>query len=87
MAQLLLSTIDNPYNPFTQFDDWYGYDESMGYHSCSYLARVVKSSDDLSDEEQEWAINQAVEEIVRLNILGLYIKVVGPEPIEDPATG
>jgi hypothetical protein len=72
----LVTTIDNPFNPFTHFDEWNDYDMAMGYHTCSYLARVAKTSIELSEEEQEQAINDAVEEIVRLNVNGLYKKVV-----------
>ena len=72
----LVTTIDNPFNPFTQFDEWNDYDMAMGYNTLSYLARIAKTSIELSEEEQELAINNAVEDIVRLNINGLYKKVV-----------
>lgn len=75
MAQVMLTTVDNPYDPFTQFDDWYNFDESKGYCSCGYLARIAKTSDELSDADQELAIEQAIDEIVELNVIGLYKKV------------
>lgn len=71
----MLTTIDNPYDPFTQFDEWYAFDEQKGYHTCSYLARIAKTSNDLSESEQAFAINIAIDEICRLNILGIYRKV------------
>ena len=51
MEQFMLTTTDNPYDPFTQFDDWFAFDESMGYHTCSYLARVCKTSEDFSEAD------------------------------------
>lgn len=75
-SQSMLTTIDNPYDPFTQFDEWYAYDESKGYHSCSYLARITKSSDELSPLDEELAIESAIDEIVKMNVLGLYKKVM-----------
>lgn len=75
MATSMLTTIDNPYDPFIQFDEWYAYDEDRGYHSCAFLARIVKTSDELSDADQEDAINSAIDEIVAENVLGLYRKV------------
>ena len=72
----MVSTIDNPYNPFTQWDEWYAFDERSGYHTTSFVARVVKTSDDLSTTDQIIAVNMAVDEIVKENVLGLYIKVV-----------
>lgn len=75
MNQSMLTTIDNPYNPFTQFDEWFAYDESKGYHTCSYLARIAKSSDELSEADESLAIESAIDEIVNLNVLGIYKKV------------
>ena len=71
----MVSTIDNPYNPFTQWDEWYAFDERSGYHTTSFVARVAKTSDDLSITDQIIAVNMAVDEIVKENVLGLYIKV------------
>ena len=75
MKQSMLTTIDNPFDPFTQFDEWFAFDESKGYHSCSYLARIAKTSDELSEADEERAIELAIDEIVKLNILGIYKKV------------
>lgn len=76
MSQVMLTTTDNPYDPFTDFDNWYNFDESRGYHSCAYLARIAKTSDDLSDEENSLEIKRAIDEICMLNLLGIYKKVV-----------
>lgn len=78
MAEHMLSTIDNPYNPFTQFSEWYEWDTRAGYHTSSFLARVVRSSDDTSDADQSLAIELAIDEIVRENVQGNYIKVPAP---------
>jgi hypothetical protein len=59
--EVLLTTTDNPYNPFTQYDMWYGYDINKGYHTCSLLARVAKPSDSINDG----AIYDAMVKIVR----------------------
>ena len=47
----MLTTIDNPFDPFEQFTSWLLFDEEKGYHSCSYLGRIARTSDQLSDEE------------------------------------
>lgn len=72
----MLTTTDNPYNPFTQFKEWNLYDIQQGYNTNSYLGRIVKSSDDLSEPQQIEDINNAIDEIVSMNILGIYRKVV-----------
>ena len=76
MKAIMLTTIDNPFDPFTQFDEWKAFDEQKGYFTCAYLARIVKTSDELSEADEDLAIEQAIDEIVRLNILGIYRKVV-----------
>lgn len=82
MAEHMLTTIDNPYNPFEDFDAWRAFDERSGYHTMAYLARVVKSSHELSDADQSLAIELAIDEIVRENILGVYRKVESPTPTD-----
>lgn len=70
----MLTTIDNPFNPFTEFDKWYSWDVSHGYNSCSYLMRIAKTSDSLSDELNADEIERAIDEIVDVNINGRYMK-------------
>lgn len=76
MRRAFLTTTDNPYSPFTQFDQWMAYDTQMGYNSCSYLARIAKTSEELSPLDQAIAIEEAIDEIVGYNLLGIYKKVV-----------
>jgi len=75
MVNVMLTTIDNPFSPFDNFDDWKNFDEINGYYSCAYLARIVKTSDELSEADEDLAIEQAIDEIVNLNVLGIYKKV------------
>lgn len=72
----MLTTSDNPFDPFTDFDEWYAFDQQKGYCSSEYVARVALTSNDLSDEDQLLAIEQAVDEIVETDALGIYQKVV-----------
>lgn len=75
MQEAMLTTSDNPYNPFEAFDEWNAYDTRLGHHTLSYLARVVVVSDELSDADYNAAIERAIDEIVDYNINGLYVKV------------
>ena len=70
-----LSTIDNPYNPFTQFGEWFVFDVTNGYNSCGYLARIAHTSDALSEEENEEEVERAIDEIVAIDPFGIYRKV------------
>ena len=71
----MLTTIDNPFNPFTQFDSWFLFDVEKGYNSCERLARIAELSDDLSQKEIDEEIERAIDEIIRYDILGVYKKV------------
>jgi hypothetical protein len=63
----MLTTVDNPYDPFDDFDSWFAFDSSHGYHTSSFLARIVVTSN--------LAIETAINEIVQENVLGIYRKV------------
>lgn len=78
MAERMITTSDNPFNPFTQFREWEVYDRAHGYHTLDYLARVVITSENLSEADQELAYDQAAEEIVEQNINGLYVLIEKP---------
>ena len=75
MEEHLLTTIDNPYNPFTEFDEWYAYDTRLGHHSLALLARVANTSFDLTEEDQEQDVEDAILEIVREDVTGLRVRV------------
>lgn len=80
MADYMLTTVDNPYDPFTRFDEWFEWDTSHGYYTTAYLARVAITSDELSEVDQKLSIVQAIDEIVYENILGVYRKVSSDDP-------
>lgn len=70
-----LTTFDNPYDPIDQFDSWFLYDVEKGYNSCAYLARIAKTSDQLTDAENEQAIENAIDEIIKYDFMNIYKKV------------
>lgn len=74
--QIALTTFDNPYDPFNDFTKWMLFDEEKGYHTCSYLGRIAKTSDQLSDEENDAEIERAIDEIIKYDFMNIYKKVV-----------
>lgn len=70
-----LTTIDNPYDPFDEFVEWYTWDTTNGYHTCAYLARIARTSEELTEEENLEERERAIDEIVSLNITGKYKKI------------
>ena len=75
MVESMLTTSDNPYDPFDQWDEWLSYDTTSQYYTLAYLARVAYLSDELSEADQSLAIEQAIDEIVSENVNGMYKKV------------
>lgn len=75
MIESMLTTIDNPFNPFDDYDSWFAFDTRVGHHTASYLARVVVTSDNMSEPDQRLAIEHAIDEIIDENVNGLYTKV------------
>jgi len=74
-AECMLTTVDNPFNPFSEYAEWFAWDAAAGYHTPSYLARIMRTSDELSEADQSVAIDQAIDEIVFENVSGMYLKV------------
>lgn len=81
MSQFMLTTIDNPFDPFTQYDDWLSFDEEAAQindrpTTNSFLARIAKTSDELSEEDEALAIELAMDEIVKEDVFGVHRKVL-----------
>lgn len=75
MPKFLLTTIDNPFDPNKQFDEWLMFDNEKGYNSTSYLARIARTSDQLSDEENDQEIERAIDEIISNDFMNIYKKI------------
>jgi hypothetical protein len=71
----MLTTFDNPFNPFDDFKSWFAFDVEKGYNSCSYLARIARIEDDFSDEETNAEIERAIDEIIDHDFLNIYKKI------------
>lgn len=73
--EFMLTTVDNPFNPFTQFDEWYAFDTRAGYGTVSMLDRITFNSNEISEPDQALAIHDAMDEIVAENVSGRWRKV------------
>ena len=84
--EVMLTTIDNPYNPFEQFDLWLLFDKEKGYNTCEYLARIVNLTNDMSEKEIEVATDRAIDDIIVNDPFGIYKKVTSENiiKVEEP---
>lgn len=66
MTRYMLTTKDNPFDPFDEFERWLQFDIAHGYHSCNVLAdRAIVSNGEMSKEEDEQSISDAIDEIIK----------------------
>jgi hypothetical protein len=75
MAKALLTTIDNPYDPQDEFNQWFVFDVTKGYNTCGLLGRIAKTSEQLSDEENEMENERAIDEIIKYDFQNIYKKI------------
>ena len=73
--KVMLTTVDNPYDPINDFFNWYMFDVESGYNSCAYLARIAKTSEQFTDTENEEEIERAIDEIIQYDFRNIYVKV------------
>lgn len=74
-TECMLTTTDNPFDPFEQFTSWFMFDVEKGYNTCGYLARIAKLTDDMSEEEVDRETERAIDEIIQYDFLNIYKKV------------
>lgn len=74
-TEYMLTTFDNPYNPFTDYKAWLAFDIRMGYNTSAFLARIAMLPEDLPEPYQSMAIQDAIDEIVKENVSGMWRKV------------
>ena len=78
--EAMLTTIDNEWDPFENFSEWYSRDLELARQqnrrpASGYLAIIMANSDDVSDNEFNQVMNDAIEEIVELDLSGTFKKV------------
>ena len=84
MNQCMLTTFDNPFNPFDQFEEWFLFDVEKGYNSCGKIARIANFSEDMSDKEYLEETERAIDAIILYDPLNIYKKIKKEvrEPVE-----
>lgn len=80
-TETMLTTFDNPFDPFDEFVPWFLFDVEKGYYTCNKLARIARSSEDFSTIEDKEETERAIDEIINYDFLNIYKKVT--RTIED----
>ena len=75
LYECTITTKDNPFDPFDQFDEWLMFDKEKGYNSNERVARLVRLSDDMTEEEVDQEFERAIDRLIELDFLDIYRKV------------
>lgn len=71
----MLTTFDNPYDPFEDFTSWLLFDNEKNYNSSGYLMRIARLSDDMTQKETDEEVERAIDEIIKYDFRNIYKKV------------
>lgn len=82
-TETMLTTFDNPFDPFDEFISWFLFDVEKGYNTCSKLARIARSSDEFSTIEDKRETERAIDEIINYDFLNIYKKVTRDTSVES----
>ena len=76
LRRVNITTIDNPFNPFDDFNSWFMFDIEKGYYTSSKIARLTHLTDDMTEKEENEEIERAIDELIKVDPLDIYIKIV-----------
>ncbi len=74
--QIHITTIDNPFDPFKDFDDWFQFDIEKGYYSCSKIARIVENIENAEEKQEDELLEEAIDRLIEIDPLDIYRKLV-----------
>ena len=82
MTQLryFLTTVDNPFDPVDQQDSWLLYDQLNNYRSNELLSSFARTSEELSDSDNQQELRDACLRIMALDPNNIYVMVAKPMP-------
>ena len=76
----MLTTFDNPFDPFENFNSWLMFDIEKGYDTCGKLARFIHNYDGMTEKEENEEIERAIDRIIEIDILNIFKKVTKEIP-------
>ena len=83
-TEFMLTTFDNPFDPFEDFTSWFMFDIEKGYYACNYLARIANLSDEMTQKERDAEIERAIDEIIFYDFRNIYKKVSKTTEVVEP---
>lgn len=68
----MLTTVDNPFDPNKDYDQWLQWDHEHGYYTQELLARVVPIDPDVNDSDRDKIITEGINQIIDNDPVGIY---------------
>ena len=72
--ECMLTTFDNPFDPFEDFTSWFMFDIEKGYNTCGRLMRIANLTEDMSSMEVDEEVNRAIDEIIKYDFTNTYTR-------------
>ena len=72
--EAMLTTFDNPYDPFEQFTLWLMFDKEKGYNTSERLMRLANITDDMSQIEIDEEVDRAMDRLIELDFTNTFKK-------------
>lgn len=79
----MITTIDNPFDPFEDFAKWFVFDSMQGYNTCGLLSIKAQTSDLYSEDENKFIIEDAIDSMIENDLLHIYKKVTKEVEVEE----
>lgn len=82
----MLTTVDNPFDPFTRWKDWLNYDISHDNGCCEIVGRLAATCPDSSPASNQHEYECAIDNFVNSDATGFYKKVTKELDDEEVST-
>jgi len=74
--EVRITSIDNPYDPFDEWDKWLLFDNASGYHTCERLASITTISDQFSEEEVYDSVDDSIDELIKYGCIDKFGNII-----------
>jgi hypothetical protein len=68
----MITTFDNPYNPFDEFNLWLMFDKEKGYNSCERMMRLANITEDMTQIEIDAECDRAMDRLIELDFTNTF---------------
>lgn len=83
-TEAYITTVDNPWNPQTQYNEWLSYDSQMGYRTLERLAKTIDHlKTQLKTDDEELLYEAAILDMVRLDPLHMHAIISLPKKKQE----